>query len=135
MKRYTIGLYEKAMPSSLTWKEKMEAAKKAGYDFIEISIDETDEKLARLDWSKEERLELIKMMYETGIPIRTMCLSGHKLDNTDSQIICSLQMIWESVLSSLRDMMCITKKEAKRQENGSAGILTEQYIWPPVWEL
>ena len=78
MKAYTIGLYEKAMPKELTWKEKLEAAKAAGYDFVEISIDETDEKLARLDWTKEERLELVKTMYEVGVPIRTMCLSGHR---------------------------------------------------------
>ena len=58
-KAYTLGLYEKAMPKELTWKEKMLAAKEAGFDFIEISIDETDEKLARLNWSKEERLELV----------------------------------------------------------------------------
>ena len=78
MKAYTIGLYEKAMPKELSWKEKLKAAKEAGYDFVEISIDETDEKLARLEWTKEERLELIKTMFEVGIPIRTMCLSGHR---------------------------------------------------------
>ena len=78
MKAYSIGLYEKAMPNTLTWKEKLEAAKEAGYDFVEISIDETDAKLARLDWTKEERLELVKTMYEVGLPIRSMCLSGHR---------------------------------------------------------
>lgn len=78
MKGYTLGLYEKAMPGSLTWKEKLMAAKSAGYDFVEISIDETDEKLSRLDMSGEERLELVRLMAETGIPIRTMCLSGHR---------------------------------------------------------
>lgn len=77
-KAYTLGLYEKAMPGTLSWKEKMLAAKKAGFDFIEISIDETEEKLSRLDMSKEERFELVKLMYETGIPIRSLCLSGHR---------------------------------------------------------
>lgn len=56
----------------------MRAAKKAGYDFIEISIDETDSKLERLEMTKAEREELVGLMYETGIPIRTMCLSGHR---------------------------------------------------------
>lgn len=78
MRAYTLGLYEKAMPGDLTWKEKLETAKAAGYDFVEISIDETDAKLSRLDWSREERLELVKTMYEVGLPIRTMCLSGHR---------------------------------------------------------
>ena len=75
---YTLGLYEKAMPSELSWKEKLEAAKAAGFDFVEISIDETDAKLGRLDMTREERLELVRLMSGTGIPIRTMCLSGHR---------------------------------------------------------
>lgn len=77
-KAYTLGLYEKAVPGTLSWREKMLAAKKAGFDFIEISIDETDEKLSRLDMSKEERLALVQLMYETGMPIRSLCLSGHR---------------------------------------------------------
>lgn len=78
MKQYTLGLYEKSMPNTLTWKEKLICAKEAGFDFIEMSIDETEEKLARLDMSKEERLELIKTMFEVGVPIRSICLSGHR---------------------------------------------------------
>ncbi len=78
MKNYTLGLYEKAMPKELTWEEKFLAAKEAGYDFVEISIDETEEKLARLEMSVEERQELLRLMSRTGIPLRTMCLSGHR---------------------------------------------------------
>jgi L-ribulose-5-phosphate 3-epimerase len=78
MKSYTIGIYEKALPSSLTWKEKFSIAKDAGYDFLEISIDETDEKLSRLKMPLTERLELIKAMYQSELFIKTMCLSGHR---------------------------------------------------------
>lgn len=78
MKAYALGLYEKAMPNELSWKEKLQMAKDAGYDYVEISIDETDEKLARLDMTKEEREEMVKIMNETGMPIRSMCLSGHR---------------------------------------------------------
>lgn len=72
-----LGCYEKAMPSNWTWVNKCVAAKDAGYDFIEISIDETDEKLARLDDSNfaSTVLNAVKL---TGMPIRTMCLSGHR---------------------------------------------------------
>lgn len=78
MKKYTIGLYEKAMPKTMDWRAMLECAKECGYDFVEISIDETDQRLSRLDWSKEQRLELVGIMKEVGIPIRTMCLSGHR---------------------------------------------------------
>ncbi|MDR3172305.1 MAG: L-ribulose-5-phosphate 3-epimerase [Treponema sp.] len=78
MNRYQIGLYEKAMPNTLSWREKLETTKACGYDFLEISIDETDEKLSRLKMPPTDRLELLRMMYETKMPIRTMCLSGHR---------------------------------------------------------
>jgi len=78
MKTYTLGLYEKSMPAELSLKEKLEAAKSAGFDFLEMSIDETEEKLERLEMTEQERLELIKLTKETGIPIGTMCLSGHR---------------------------------------------------------
>ncbi|HBE86614.1 MAG TPA: L-ribulose-5-phosphate 3-epimerase [Lachnoclostridium sp.] len=78
MKTYTLGLYEKSMPAELSWKEKLEAAKSAGFDFLEMSIDETEEKLERLEMTEKERLELIKLTKDAGIPIGTMCLSGHR---------------------------------------------------------
>ncbi len=78
MKTYTLGLYEKSMPAELSWKEKLEAAKSTGFDFLEMSIDETEEKLERLEMTSKERLELIELTKAAGIPICTMCLSGHR---------------------------------------------------------
>lgn len=72
---YALGLYEKAMPPQLPWKEKLQSAKQAGYDYIELSIDEAEEKIRRLVMTKEERLRLISAMYETGLPVRSMCVS------------------------------------------------------------
>ena len=78
MVRYALGLYEKAMPGTMTIGDKLECAKECGYDYVELSVDETDEKLARLDWTKEERLALVTEMYRVGLPLRSMCLSGHR---------------------------------------------------------
>jgi L-ribulose-5-phosphate 3-epimerase len=78
MKPYRIGIYEKAMPPQLSWAEKLQTAKSFGYDWVEISIDETDDKLARLDWSAAERKALVDTLYGEGLPIETMCLSGHR---------------------------------------------------------
>lgn len=78
MKAYEIGLYEKAMPNTLSWEEKLTTAKELGYDYVEISVDETDDKLARLEMTKEERLELVQTMYRVGLPLGSMCLSGHR---------------------------------------------------------
>lgn len=76
--KYSLGIYEKALPDNLTFLEKLQIAKESGYDFLEISIDESDFRLERLNWTKEERLELVEDMYRASLPIRSMCLSGHR---------------------------------------------------------
>lgn len=73
-----IGIYEKALPNSFSWQEKLEAAKAAGFDYMEISIDESDERLARLDWSDAQIAELRNTMIATGMWFPSMCLSGHR---------------------------------------------------------
>ena len=78
MKQYAIGLYEKAMPDSLSWEEKLRCAGECGYDFVEISIDESPARLERLQWSRQTRADLVRLGFETGVPIRSMCLSGHR---------------------------------------------------------
>ena len=76
--KYSLGLYEKALPDNLSFREKLTIAKESGYDFLEISIDESDFRLDRLNWSKEERLQLIEDTIDVDLPIRSMCLSGHR---------------------------------------------------------
>lgn len=107
MKKYTLGLYEKAMPSVLGWDEKLISAREAGFDFVEISIDETDEKLDRLNMSKADRLWLVSLMYHTGMPIRTMCLSGHRrypLGSADPEIRRRSMEIMEKAICLADDL-------------------------------
>jgi hexulose-6-phosphate isomerase len=35
-----IGIYEKALPKTMGWAERFEAARNSGYDFLELSVDE-----------------------------------------------------------------------------------------------
>ena len=78
MFKMPIGLYEKALPDAMSWDERLTAAAQAGYDFIEISIDESDVRLSRLDWSASERAALRRSIENTGVQIMSMCLSGHR---------------------------------------------------------
>ena len=75
---YSLGLYEKAMPSGLSFEEMLSVTAKCGFDRLEISVDETEERLARLDWSPDRQYELGRLSRRAGVPIRTMCLSGHR---------------------------------------------------------
>lgn len=78
MKPYQLGLYEKSMPGTLSLPEKLKEAGNSGYDYLELSIDETDEKLRRLDWNANEICNLRLAMEESGIPVKSICLSGHR---------------------------------------------------------
>ena len=73
-----VGIYEKALPKDLSWAQRFEAASRAGYDFLEMSVDETPERMARLDWTLGERLAFFKASRECGVPVPSMCLSGHR---------------------------------------------------------
>ncbi|CNE60941.1 L-ribulose-5-phosphate 3-epimerase [Yersinia nurmii] len=73
-----VGIYEKALPSAMPWEEKLKVAKSLGFDFMEISIDESDERRARLDWSDEQIYGLRRLCEQHQIPLHSMCLSAHR---------------------------------------------------------
>ena len=73
-----LGLYEKALPKSMTWPDKLATAKQLGFDFVEISVDESEERLSRLDWTQRQRAELGQASANAGVPILSMCFSGHR---------------------------------------------------------
>ena len=78
LNKFPLGIYEKALPKNISWRDRLKYAKELGFDFVEISIDETDERLARLDWNLEERKEFINAILETGVRVPSMCFSGHR---------------------------------------------------------
>ncbi len=45
---------------------------------LELSIDESDERLARLDWTKAQRAEVRDASWQTGVRLHTLMLSGHR---------------------------------------------------------
>lgn len=66
------------MPAGLSLRERLEETKAAGFDYLELSIDETDAKLARLDWDEAEIRALRAAQDEVGLGITSICLSGHR---------------------------------------------------------
>lgn len=66
------------MPDDLTWAQRLAAARAAGFDGVEMSIDETDSRLARLDWTRQQRRELSAITRDSDVSIRSVCLSGHR---------------------------------------------------------
>ncbi len=73
-----LGIYEKALPHGLDWRGRLDAAGRLGFDFVEMSVDETDERLARLQWDKTERKAFREAVADSGVGVPSMCLSGHR---------------------------------------------------------
>lgn len=77
-KNRLLGIYEKAMNNKWSLEEKIIIAKKAGFDFMEFSIDESDARLARLDWSDKEIAEAQSLLVKHQFNFNSMTLSGHR---------------------------------------------------------
>jgi L-ribulose-5-phosphate 3-epimerase len=73
-----LGIYEKALPYGTGWEQKLATAEKLGFHYVEISVDETDERLARLDWSRQERKDFTRIILDSPLTVPTMCFSGHR---------------------------------------------------------
>jgi predicted hexulose-6-phosphate isomerase len=74
---YLLGLYEKALEPNLTLKEKLETAYRLGFDFMELSIDETQEKLDRVS-NPNFLKEIIEANLTSKIRFESICLSGQR---------------------------------------------------------
>ena len=107
MKAYELGQYEKSMPNDLTWKEKLQLCREFGFDYLEMSVDESEEKLSRLSYTQAERKEILRAMEETGVRIHSMCLSGHRkypLGHPDVEIQNKALRIMEDAIQLADDL-------------------------------
>ncbi len=103
----SIGLYEKALPSDFPLKDKIEQIKKIGFDFLELSIDESSEFLDRLDWEENQRRELRNFSRAANLPIFSLCLSGQRrfpLGSADPSIRQKSREILEKSIQLASDL-------------------------------
>ncbi|MBT7040175.1 MAG: L-ribulose-5-phosphate 3-epimerase, partial [Bacteroidetes bacterium] len=73
-----LGMYEKALSKNLSWPERLDFTRKANYDYIEMSIDESDERIGRLDWSSGKLAKLNAACKNSAVPIKSLSLSAHR---------------------------------------------------------
>ena len=74
-RKYLVGSYEKAFPDTVSLQEMLIISAESGYDFFEISIDRTDERISRL-YSQEFQDDLLRITDNSPIPIGSICLSA-----------------------------------------------------------
>ena len=77
---YQLGIYEKALPADLSWEERLDAVNQGGFDYLEMSVDETDARLARLEWNPFRRKALVRAMGAMRCEILDNRSSGWCLD-------------------------------------------------------
>lgn len=107
LKENPIGIYEKAIPDKFDWANKIRIAKEAGFDFIEISIDESDQRLHRLEWSDEQRQYLIHLLNQHNMYINSMCLSAHRkypFGSKDKKVRAKADAIMEKAIILAKDL-------------------------------
>ena len=72
-----MGLYEKSIDPKMSWDEKFRLIKDAGYDYFEIAIDATADKLARLD-DRSGRLLIRRTCERLDTPLYTMAFTANR---------------------------------------------------------
>lgn len=76
MKRnYSVGIYEKAFPNSMNIEEMLVLAKAVGYDFFEISIDRTAQRIDRV-FTPQYQVALAQSIERADFPISSLGLSA-----------------------------------------------------------
>lgn len=73
-----LGIYEKALVSTPDWAAFFAQARHGEFDFVDLSVDETPERAARLDWTSAERERVRLAAQASGTQIGGICLSLHR---------------------------------------------------------
>ena len=72
-----LGIYEKALRPG-TIPALLEQADLLEFDFIEMSVDPSPERLERLEWTSAERRALLKEACNSRARVRSICLSANR---------------------------------------------------------
>lgn len=138
-----LGIYEKALPRGLSWEQTFDLVHELGYNFLEFSVDESDERLARLDWTEHDRARFRDAMWRTHSRINTMMLSGHRrfpLGSKDPEVrekaldmmrkAIDLAVDLASATSNSPDTTCITSRKPCCLANTSSRTCANVSTWP-----
>jgi len=74
----TLGIYEKALRWTGDWNGFFADARDAGFSFVDLSVDETPERTARLDWPPSTRRQVREAAERHGVQLGGICLSVHR---------------------------------------------------------
>lgn len=96
-----IGVYEKAIPPTESWFLMFSTAKKLGFDFFELSIDESASRIERLDWDDRQIRVYRDAMIESGLYTQSLCLSAHRKYSLGSENESTRNVAWSIMEKSI----------------------------------
>lgn len=103
----TLGIYEKALRWTGDWDSFFADARSAGFSFVDLSVDETDERRARLDWTPETRTAVRDAAARQGVQIGGICLSVHRAvgpGSADPKVRAEADLIFAKGIQLCRDL-------------------------------
>ena len=79
----TLGIYEKALVGNPLatdddWRRFLNQVPEAGFSFVDLSVDESEERMARLGWDQRRRRMVRHCVEATETAIGGVCLSVHR---------------------------------------------------------
>ncbi len=74
----SLGIYEKALRPIADWDAFFADVAHTGFAFTDLSVDESDERAARLRWSPAVRAAVRSAAERNGVGIGGICLSIHR---------------------------------------------------------
>lgn len=72
-----LGIYEKAICMNQSWDEKFNLIRDSGYDYFEIAIDGSEERLARLE-NRQEKLQIRRAAEKLDMNLYTMAFTANR---------------------------------------------------------
>ncbi len=77
LREMPLGIYEKSICFQQSWEDKLQLVADAGYDFLELTVDYTKERMKVL-FDKEEVVKIRRAIDSTGVPMYTMAFTVNR---------------------------------------------------------
>lgn len=107
--RVRLGIYEKALPPDMSWPQFFEEVRDAGFDFAELAVDESAERIQRLGWNHHQRYHVLQAAHANGVTIDTVTLSAHRgtpLGSADPDVRARARTMLRQAIELAGDLGC-----------------------------
>ena len=126
-----LGLYEKSISPHLSWEDRFKTIKDAGYDYFEIAIDATEQRLSRLE-DRAEQLVIRRASESLDTPLYTMAFTANRYFPLGSEDECIREegiRLCKRALDFASFVGCRTINIASYDEYGRPGnLITEGHF-------